>query len=234
MLKTSFSHESTAGIKRKPSTDGSGTPSRRSKRLNEKTNVGIPEKIAFPTLKEWLKHCKTEHGPRCDQRILPDRYRTPVDINLIDVENYCVVEKSTACDYFALSYVWGASITKTATTHNLQELQQTGSLRHNTILPKTLSDAILLTRQLGVRYLWVDCLCIVQDSSTKHEDIKNMDIIFSQAEVTIVAASGQNANSGLAGVRLGTRSKEDRGTIVAPRPSRHTFLEDTTYNSRGW
>jgi hypothetical protein len=30
--------------------------------------------------------------------------------------------------------------------------------------PQTLKDAVYVTRRLGIRYLWIDALCIIQDS----------------------------------------------------------------------
>ena len=132
-----------------------------------------------------------------------------------------------------LFQVWGGVATLTTTTRNFRQLQQLESLMHHTTLPATVSDAMVITREMGVRYLWADCLSIIQDSFTKHEDIKHMDIIYSQAELTIVAVNGENASSGLPGVRQGTRHQKHISHHDNP-PWRYRLLSDTTYNSRGW
>jgi len=60
--------------------------------------------------------------------------------------------------YVALSYSWGASRTR-LTSSNLQSFQKS-------IKPSEVQEwqaAIDLTRKLGVQYLWIDSLCVVQD-----------------------------------------------------------------------
>jgi len=193
----------------------------------------IPNTIDFAVLTTWLERCKNEHQEKCDNRDLPPRYWTPADIILVDVIDGCLVRKTTACSYFALSYVWGGVITTTTTAQNFELFQQSGYLWQNTVLPETVCDAMVLTREMGIRYLWVDCLSIVQDSATKHEEIKNMDVIFSKAELTIVAAGSKDAWSHLPGVKHGTR-KWKASSSWSREPSRYDFLQDTTYNSRGW
>ncbi|KAF6804772.1 tol protein [Colletotrichum musicola] len=57
-------------------------------------------------------------------------------------------------------------------------------------LPKTIRDALEVTRGLNVRYLWVDIVCVVQDDEAdRREQICQMDMIYGHAAVTIVAAS---------------------------------------------
>ncbi|OCL08000.1 HET-domain-containing protein, partial [Glonium stellatum] len=66
---------------------------------------------------------------------------------------------------------------------------------HN--LPRTFQDAFLITKKLGLEYLWIDALCIVQDSEEdwKIESAK-MPYIYSQALFCIAADSSANASSG--------------------------------------
>jgi hypothetical protein len=129
----------------------------------------------------------------------------------------------------------------TTTTHNLSTLQQPGSLKNVLVLPKTVADAIVLTRKLGIHYLWVDCLSVVQNSPEKHQDIANMDIIYSQATLTIIASGSENADSGLPGVRQGTRRKRvtsvshgSHATVLRLSTRKQDLLEGTTYYSRAW
>lgn len=64
--------------------------------------------------------------------------------------------------FVALSYCWGTTSTYKTTTENRKTHLQ--GIRYAD-LPKTLQDAIILTRYLGLRYIWIDCLCIVQASN---------------------------------------------------------------------
>lgn len=203
----------------------------------------IGEVINFGMVASWLEHCETVHGTRCVRRDSPLRLPKPIDVIVVDVFRNCLTTKTTTTRYFALSYVWGNAITRTTTTttHNLPGRMESGSLDKIPSLPKTVFDAIELTRKMGVRYLWVDCLSIVQDSPKKHQDIHNMDIIFAQATLTIVAVGGVDADSGLPGVRPGTR-KERITTITHGRytaklslpVSKFEVLHRTAYKSRGW
>lgn len=71
------------------------------------------------------------------------------------VENFRQTPK-----YAALSYCWGGDQDYKTTSTNI------GSYRQRLHLPptaKTIHDTILVTRKLGLEYLWVDALCIVQD-----------------------------------------------------------------------
>jgi hypothetical protein len=201
----------------------------------------IPEVIDFATLAAWLTHCEERHGLNCSLRDISTRYTKPIEIILVDVVQECLILATTSSRYFALSYLWGNAVTATTVTQNLEALLHFGSLRNELVLPKTVSDAMLLTRSMGVRYLWVDCLSIVQNSSKKHQNIADMDIIFSHATLTIVAAASIDADSGLAGVRKGTRSRVSTTRISGPYqlvlelPSdKNDLFFGTTYDSRAW
>ena len=64
-------------------------------------------------------------------------------------------------------------------------------------LPRTLSDAMRVTYELHIPYLWVDALCILQDAEEdKAEQIAVMDNIYRFAQVTICAASAGASNDG--------------------------------------
>lgn len=55
--------------------------------------------------------------------------------------------------------------------------------------PKTFSDAITVCRALRVKYLWIDCLCIVQDCQQDWEtQSSKMGDIYCNALFTIIAA----------------------------------------------
>ncbi|KAF4631732.1 hypothetical protein G7Y89_g6392 [Cudoniella acicularis] len=70
--------------------------------------------------------------------------------------------------------------------------------------------------QLGLRYLWVDSLCIIQDDDETHDrQISQMDRIFHSASFTIVAAHGSNAHAGLPGIRPNSRKRYQLVETVA-------------------
>ena len=64
-------------------------------------------------------------------------------------------------------------------------------------LPRTFRDAVQVTRELGIQYLWIDSLCIIQwnDKDWEHE-AKRMENVYALAYCTIAATSAVNSNSG--------------------------------------
>jgi hypothetical protein len=65
-------------------------------------------------------------------------------------------------------------------------------------LPQTIRDAILLTRAIGIDYLWVDALCIIQDSFTDWEqESTRMCAVYANATLTIAAMDSADSEMGL-------------------------------------
>lgn len=59
----------------------------------------------------------------------------------------------------------------------------------------------------GGKYLWVDCLCIITDVQKELKTmIHSMDRVYNAANLTIVAATGEDADAGLPGLYAGTRN----------------------------
>jgi hypothetical protein len=96
--------------------------------------------------------------------------------------------------YVALSYVWGINQTYVLTKSTLEEKCSGLDL---SLLPKTIIDAIEVTRRLGYMYLWVDALCIVQDAGEDMKDeIAVMGTIYRNSAVTIIAANALSSVEG--------------------------------------
>lgn len=96
--------------------------------------------------------------------------------------------------YLTLSYVWGGDQVHKTTTSNISVYESGINLA---LLPATIRDAINVTHALGYRFLWVDSLCIVQDSEEdKRREIGRMHHIYRYAHLTIIAASAQKVDEG--------------------------------------
>ncbi|KAI4919967.1 hypothetical protein J4E90_002107 [Alternaria incomplexa] len=126
---------------------------------------------------------------------------------LVDVisGSLTILPTSSPIKYVALSYVWGNAPMFKTTTNNIETLLQRGALyepSNNAVLPDTIRDAIHLVKALGEKYLWVDCLSVVQDAGSEKMDItlRAMARIYASAEFTIVAAGGEDAGHGLRGI----------------------------------
>jgi len=96
--------------------------------------------------------------------------------------------------YAALSYCWGGPqpITTTSASYPRHAL-----IINKESLPPSVRDAVLLTEKIGIKYLWIDAFCIIQDDETdKNWEIVQMPLIYSQATVTIVASRPKGVTEG--------------------------------------
>jgi Heterokaryon incompatibility protein (HET) len=106
-------------------------------------------------------------------------------------------QNGTRGQYAALSYCWGGDQPYKTTNSNLNSY--THELASN-IFPKTLSDAIKVCREVGIRYIWIDALCIVQDDQKdKAKQISHMGRIYKDATFTIMVASARSVYEGFLG-----------------------------------
>jgi hypothetical protein len=120
---------------------------------------------------------------------------------VIDVTMECLVNLPSDESYVALSYIWGQTNHLTTVKSLVSELRKPGAFKRRKP-PRTIRDAVHLTRALDFHYLWVDSLYIVQDDDkTKGPLISSMDAVYGHATLTVVAASGLDAQAGLLGWR---------------------------------
>jgi hypothetical protein len=165
-----------------------------------------PLLVDFDKLRSWIQLCDQQHE-------ICQRHEEPVDIStfrLIDVEKMCIlrVDGSKRPPFATLSYVWGTKPFLRLVQANIKELEEPGCLKRLT-LPSTIRDAIEICAKLHIKHLWIDSLCIIQDDeSDMIQVIDKMDSIYGESILTIVAASGLDAHSGIPGVRTGTRTIE--------------------------
>ena len=150
--------------------------------------------------------------------------------------------------YLALSYVWESDQDPYTTSH--ENIRQ--HLRHGGFeiawdrLPRAIQDAITLVQKIGERYLWVDRLCIVQDSPRSFKlNADNMHVIYGHAYLTICAADGVDSRERL----IAMHSKEAFGDpaslkgsiqecapglrLLVSRPP-EMVIQNSNWNTRTW
>ncbi|RFU23759.1 hypothetical protein B7463_g12578, partial [Scytalidium lignicola] len=96
--------------------------------------------------------------------------------------------------YAALSYCWGEGQSIRTTLANIATHEKGIVVA---LLPKTLQDAIYVTRALGIKLLWIDSLCIIQDDlGTLTKEVADMTSYYGNALVTLSAASAKSCSEG--------------------------------------
>jgi len=163
----------------------------------------LTEKIDLSLGQQWMGNCERHH--RCGP--LPPREgrrgSQVANLRVIDLEKHRLYPCSPeGVRYAALSYVWGDYTYAKLDNRTFKKYFVEGALSPEKVnLPKAITDAMEVARGIGLQYLWVDALCIKQDDEGEKEtQIGQMDRIYANAVVTIVAADGTNANSPLQGV----------------------------------
>jgi hypothetical protein len=200
--------------------------------------------LHFILLREWLRDCNEGH---CDHGIdsakdneLPTRV-----INVGDGENR---DRLHLCDvqgkqgkYVALSHCWGNSKPLSTTKKTIEAHCQ--AIKFDD-LPKTFQDAVIITRALGIQFLWIDSLCIIQDDEVDWEhEAKCMGKVFASAYCTIAATSAKDSTEGFLiprsvkhSVRLVDKSVNNQFEVYACEVGGN-FDHDVGHgvlNQRGW
>jgi len=179
-------------------------------------------------VKQWMELCNKTHAS-CIQTnpVIPPRSSVP--LRIIDCTNRRVRSLEHGEAYICLSYVWGAA--------GRREGTDTSALPET--LPKTIEDTLHVAAQLGIPQVWVDQYCIDQSNiQEKAITIRNMDLIYGGAALTVIAAGGGCASSGLPGIR-GTMRKAPRLVTVGSlqllvSEDIGAQVRDSIWNSRGW
>jgi hypothetical protein len=144
-------------------------------------------------IKEWLERCLKKHRLCQDEvNLLPTRL---IDVGDADQEPFLFVSDGRLGKWVALSYCWGQSVPVKTERANIDERQKQ---IWRSELPPLFKDAIDFTRILGYQYLWVDSLCIVQDSYNDWvNESANMGNIFKNSSLTLAAEASENTSIGL-------------------------------------
>lgn len=134
-----------------------------------------------------------------------------------------------------MSYVWGGAKTLKTEKESLNSLKEENSLEaRRDEIPRTIRDTINLVDQLGIPYLWVDSLCIVQDDTeSKHRQIQAMAGVYANAYVTIIAGNGWDADHGLRGIQ-GVTSARQLSAFLKSDFEESLQPYSSIWYSRGW
>ncbi|KAJ6781376.1 hypothetical protein PWT90_04322 [Aphanocladium album] len=193
----------------------------------------------IPRIREWLDTCNNQHGRHCngesESSSAPATFRPQF---LIDAADRCLVRAKPEDRYVALSYVWGPGLRHNGQDAPVQLLKDnldgwlTALPEHN--VPQTISDAIWLARKLGLRHIWIDRMCIVQDDeAVKENHIRHMAYVFANAYLTIVAAHN-DVNTGLLPLNPRRPSRPPTTRGGGGGGDHNELLLASRWNTRGW
>ncbi|KZL68765.1 TOL-like protein [Colletotrichum tofieldiae] len=195
----------------------------------------------------WLQNCDENHdcwnSPKYKKRFLPTRLlnvKPSGDLGQVRLDAMMTIEGN---QYLALSHCWGQSATEKmpmwlTLVENLGSRMVGFKLDE---LPKTFQDAVQITRELGISYLWIDSLCIIQDDTHDwNRESKRMEDVYASAYCTIAAASAPNSGTGFLGDIKNNDSlfiQDDDGNVAYVSTNVADFEHDVnaaSLNQRAW
>ena len=207
------------------------------------------QESSFKLARFWLERCLRDHT-ECPKPggFFPTRVLDVLsddDLSIVKVvESSTFTKADGSLPYVALSHCWGRERFLTTTTDNLEDHKHSIPMA---ALPKSFQDAVATVRSLGLRYIWIDSLCIIQNSADdwKGESIQMCDI-YAQAILTITSAHSSGAHGGMFVQRDGIRSMPFEITLdIKQKPMRLLYmpagqrevswqLSDLPLYSRAW
>ncbi|KAH8686162.1 heterokaryon incompatibility protein-domain-containing protein [Tricladium varicosporioides] len=186
----------------------------------------------FSLLNYWISVCQDGHE-KCHQldSSLPSR--------VIDVQNENpILIKSDGLKgaYATLSHCWGRQKLPTTTCENIVQRYKNIELSE---LPQTYKDAIKITKRLQIQYLWIDSLCIIQDSVPDwQEESKQMKEYYRNSRITISALDSTDSRGGILKQRILRPSVplNPQGNLFIRKsaPTHRQVFGFGPLNTRGW
>lgn len=176
----------------------------------------VKSESTYRMIQEWISACVSTHDvcqralrngspstkPR-EAAMVTSEIQAPLPSRLIEVlkESEDDMLQLRLCDtrgltgwYAALSHCWGRTHHLSTSKSSLKERLTNIEF---TILPKTFQDAVTVTSRIGLKYLWIDSLCIIQDDQEDWErESALIGQIYHNAYLTIAAAASLNGNGG--------------------------------------
>lgn len=153
------------------------------------------------TVRDLLKNCLSSHtkcrkpkSTTLPKRVLDVLGNDSKSVRLHESDFNREENRFEYGEYVALSHVWGVGKGLPKTSTKTIESYKRGIAW--TSLPRALQEAVVLTRALGIRWLWIDALCLIQDDpASKLEESMIMDEIFGNAFLTIAATSAPDSSN---------------------------------------
>ncbi|KAK2598169.1 hypothetical protein QQS21_005720 [Conoideocrella luteorostrata] len=231
-----------------------GSSAKRHLRRNRLSSIHSPETLSI--IQDWIDDCDANHadcsdwvasgrddGAFGDNAVLPTRV---IDVGTVSEPlARLVVPNGSRAKYATLSHCWGKEDILCTTRDNCADMQAGIAYEQ---LPATLRDAFAITRRLGIRYLWVDCLCIMQQDELdwQHEAGK-MGSIYQSAYITLAATASDSATDSFVTplenrmcqktFELPCNPRDDTAgsfSFVIGHPDPDANVKNARLNTRGW
>lgn len=141
----------------------------------------------------WLRECDNFH----ENCLHENEYERPSRLVSFDRDVVRVVHTAifeTMPKYATLSYCWGLKPFMSLTRNTMESFLDGVYVRD---LPQTFRDAIRVAKELGLSYIWIDALCIIQnDPEDWFIEASRMRSVYGNSYVNLAASSATNVHQG--------------------------------------
>nr|POE71930.1 hypothetical protein CFP56_11806 [Quercus suber] len=158
----------------------------------------------------WLKNCESTHPGCCSVKDpgLPTRLLDLKDFLTHGRVHLVNTRDMNSSQYAVLSYVWGSVKTIELEDDSLTAFQDGVPCQD---LPRTIGDCLHVVNALDIRYLWIDSLCIIQDSdSDKRQEFPRMSRYYTNACLVVSPSGATDVEMGFIDLMLGD---DDQGDV---------------------
>jgi hypothetical protein len=196
------------------------------------------EKVVIPPLEGCLRDhedCKRKEVTQLPNRVIDVGTGPNLRARLYEPK------EGECAPYVTLSHCWGGEVPDKLLSSNIAEYLEILEVDK---LPRTFADAIRLVQRLGYRYLWIDALCIQQDSFSEWEhEAAIMSFIYSNSVFTISGLDSVNSRSGLYSqfhddsdwVDINSEGSTHTLPAQPSEPEKKPRIKDShKLNTRGW
>lgn len=197
---------------------------------------------------DWLQTClKTHYACKCDLQAPAYYPKRLLDLTPHKSRLILTASERPCSQYATLSHCWGPTPFFCLSSSNEDDLRRRLPVRR---LPRSFRDAILFTQRLGIRYLWIDSLCILQEGPGHAEDWNEqaplMHSVYSNGVVNISILHAQNPHIGAFKARNPDKIQpcyvswnyngdgEKMWAILDYKNGYHNAITCSTLSKRGW
>ncbi|KAH8881797.1 HET-domain-containing protein, partial [Thozetella sp. PMI_491] len=143
---------------------------------------------------QWIRQCYESHA-QCGSKSLSALPKRVLQIANTTIKLY--ESKGEKAKYTCLSHCWGTSAPTHMTTKDTVHHYSSGAGIPIDSIPQTFRDAIDFSRRLGIEFIWIDSLCIIQDDLQDWEEqASQMASIYKEAHLTLCATSAPDSSWG--------------------------------------
>lgn len=206
------------------------------------TSLNTESEASLNQALRWVDNCVSNH-PSCNknghekfQGQYPARFIEVGSVGSLTVK----ICETTGMNfrgqrYTTLSHCWGNSVPTRLLLENYDSRLKGFALAE---LPRTFQEAIVVTRRLNVQFLWIDSLCIIQDSLDDWAaESAGMCFVYKNTYLNLAAGASLNSSGGLFSPRYPLSFVPwvitlSDGRILAG--SYNSERDRFTLNTRGW